>query len=447
MTVPTISCRPITLPTCSPMRDGAPVLLYGAGAEARSTRAFLKTNYPASPVFVTVDSGSADLPETEWLPPDALDAAIADKHFTTIVKSPGVSLYKPVFAAARAAGIEVTSNLNLWGAHFGDTCWVIALTGTKGKSTTATLCHDMLVSSGIDAGLGGNVGVPPLDLGDSHELVVLELSSYQTADMDFAPDAIGITTLYSEHVDWHGTRERYFADKLRILDLEPKARRAFGPQAATHRLVAPHLRDPSLLMPAIDDLLADEIADIAPETRLKGQHNIDNAILAAVLAMAFGARRGGVISAIHNFTPLPHRLADFRVGQHLFVDDSISTTPEATNAALSAFSGHRIALIAGGFDRQQDYGALAERIGRDGLALVVCLPDTGARLAAALEKRAPQVPVVSAPDLAEAMKIIALRKAHFDTVILSPGAPSYNQFKNFSERGDAFAALARELFS
>ena len=101
----------------------------------------------------------------------------------------------------------------------------------------------------------------------------------------------------------------------------------------------------------------------------------------------------------------------------------------------------------GGYERQQDYAHLAERIGRIGtVALVVCLPDTGARLAGDLRRRAPNVTCLEAPDLTTAMHAIATRRQMVDTVILSPGAPSYNQFKNFGERGDAFIALAHELF-
>ena len=429
------------------MRDGSPVLLYGAGAEARSARRFLSEHYPGCSVFVTADSGTSDLPDTEWVAPETLATAIAEKRFSTIVKSPGVSLYKPIFAAARAAGIAVTSNLNLWGAHFKSGTRLIAITGTKGKSTTATLCHAMLAASGIDAGLGGNVGVPPLDLADLHDLVVMELSSYQTADMDFAPETAAVTTLYSEHIDWHLSRESYFADKLRLLDLEPLPDLAFGPQAATHPLTERYRLTPSRLLPAIEDTLADAIADLAIDTRLRGQHNVDNAILAATLACAYGATADGVLAAVKDYTPLPHRLADTRVGAHVFVDDSISTTPEATEAALGAYTGASIALIAGGYERQQDYAHLAERIGQSGaVALVVCLPDTGARLASELRQRAGHVPLVEMPDLNAAMQAIETRKSQFDTIILSPGAPSYNQFRNFSERGDAFIALAHELF-
>ena len=104
-------------------------------------------------------------------------------------------------------------------------------------------------------------------------------------------------------------------------------------------------------------------------------------------------------------------------------------------------------LIAGGYERQQDYAHLAERIGRtDNVALVVCLPDTGARLAGDLRQRAPSVTCLEAPDLTSAMQAIATRRHLIDTVLLSPGAPSYNQFRNFGERGDAFIALAHKLF-
>lgn len=183
------------------MRFDKPVLLYGAGREANSTRQFLKRVQPDLKVFVTVDSGTADIPDTEAIAAADLPGAIAEHRFGTIVKSPGVSLYKPILAAAAEAGIVITSNLNLWGATYRKDRTVIAISGTKGKSTTATLVHLMLIRSGLDAGLAGNVGLAPLEIADKHAIVVFELSSYQTADMAFAPDIAAITNLYPEHVD------------------------------------------------------------------------------------------------------------------------------------------------------------------------------------------------------------------------------------------------------
>ena len=187
------------------MRFDQPVLLYGAGREARSTRAFLKARAPGLKIYVTVDSGAADIDDAELIPPTELQAAIEAGRFATIVKSPGVSRYKPIFLVAREAGIAVTSNLNLWGEYYRDGRTVIAITGTKGKSTTATLTHLMLTSAGLDAGLAGNVGLAPLEIADKHKLVVFELSSYQTADMAFSPDIAAVTNLTPEHTDWHRT--------------------------------------------------------------------------------------------------------------------------------------------------------------------------------------------------------------------------------------------------
>src|SRR4051794_11983812 len=113
------------------MRFDQPVLLYGAGREGRSTRAFLRQQAPGLKVYVTVDSGTADVEDAEFIPATDLNAAIAEQRFGTIVKSPGVSRYRPVFLTAREAGIAVTSNLNLWGEFYRDGRSVIAITGTK----------------------------------------------------------------------------------------------------------------------------------------------------------------------------------------------------------------------------------------------------------------------------------------------------------------------------
>ena len=428
------------------MRFEEPVLLYGAGREAASTRAFLKARQPDLKVYVTVDSGAADIAEAEPIAPDDLVAAIRAHRFGHIVKSPGVSRYKPVFDIARDAGIPLTSNLNLWGAAYRAGRTVIAITGTKGKSTTATLTHLMLTRSGIDAGLAGNVGLAPLEIADRHPVVVFELSSYQTADMNFLPDIAAVTNLYPEHVDWHGSVERYYRDKLHLIDRDGGFPVALGAGARGNALVAMAVRDHRRL---IGDLAPDErkaIDAAVAHSRLKGGHNLDNAHLAAQIALAAGGTIGGVLDGIAAFRPLPHRLEEHRVGGVTFVNDSISTTPEATKAALAAYRGTRLALVAGGHEREQDYTELAGLLRVHGVTHLIALPVTGARLAAATRAAAPQIKVFEEPDLAAGMHRLAEDRGAFDTVILSPGAPSYNQFKNFEERGRRFIELAHDLF-
>lgn len=428
------------------MRIERPVLLYGAGKEAISTAHFLRQRHPGIKVFVTVDSGSADIAGTEQLPIEDLPSAIAEHRIGLIIKSPGVSRYKPVFSVAEDAGIEVTSNLNLWGETFRTGRTVIAITGTKGKSTTATLTHLMLTHSGVDAGLAGNVGVAPLDIADSHSVVIFELSSYQTADISFVPDIAAITNLYPEHVDWHGTVERYYADKLHLIDRDGDFAVALGVAARGNSLVAKAMRDQSRLLPDLTEAQNRAVAAAFAGSRLRGTHNLDNTRLAAQIALAAGGTLEGIVGGITSFHPLPHRLEEHRFGDLIAVDDSISTTPEATKMALAAYPGRRIALIAGGHERQQNYDELAGLLALYGVTTLVTLPVTGNRLAKATRLAAPDIEVEEAPDLEAALAFLAARRARFDTVILSPGAPSYNQFKNFEERGKLFVSLGQRLF-
>ena len=436
------------------MRFDAPVLLYGAGREGRSTRAFLKSRAPDLKVFVTVDSGTPDIDDAEFITPNDLPAAIAAHRFATIVKSPGVSRYRPIFLTAREAGIAVTSNLNLWGEYYRAGRTVIAITGTKGKSTTATLTHLMLTAAGLDAGLAGNVGLAPLEIADKNKLVVFELSSYQTADMAFSPDIAALTNLTPEHTDWHRDVAHYYADKLNLVDRDTPFPVALGPQAETNPLVQAALRDPHRILPPLAPFIDDRIISAVKRSRLRGSHNLDNARLAAKLALAAGAGLDGIVKGIAAFVPLPHRLEEHQIGGKIFVDDSISTTPEATKAALAAYEGKRIALIAGGHERQQDYAELVSLLAQRGVKLLLTLPVTGDRLATATAAAAPQIEVVEAATLTAALDALAARKDVFDTAILSPGAPSYGQlekpgvvFANFEERGRAFVRLAEERFA
>jgi UDP-N-acetylmuramoylalanine-D-glutamate ligase len=435
------------------MRFDAPVLLYGAGREGRSTRAFLKSRAPDLKVFVTVDSGTSDVDEAEFIPSTELTAAIQQQRFGTIVKSPGVSRYKPIFLFAREAGVAVTSNLNLWGEYYRDGRTVIAITGTKGKSTTATLVHLMLTHAGLDAGLAGNVGLAPLEIADKHKIVVFELSSYQTADMAFSPDIAAVTNLTPEHTDWHRTTERYYADKLNLIDRETPFPVGLGGGAKDSPLVLAALRDRSRLLPPIAPFIDDRIVAAVKRSKLKGAHNLDNARLAAQIALAAGAGLEGIVRGIQAFVPLPHRLEEHSVGGLTIVNDSISTTPEATKAALAAYEGKRIALIAGGHERQQDYTELASLLAARGVTVLVTLPVTGARLATATYAAAPQIEVVEAGTLEDGVRALATRRDRFDAVILSPGAPSYGQlekpgvaFNSFEERGRAFVRIAGEVF-
>lgn len=424
------------------MYDNKTILLYGAGKEAHSTVAFLQERYPSATLMFTTDTGEQELSGAQYIALDDIEIFSID----IIIKSPGVSRYKPLVKRALDAGVIVTSNLNIWAEHYRTNKKIIGITGTKGKSTTSTLVYLMLKNSGVDAILAGNVGVAALDIKDQGEVIIFELSSYQTADLNFSPEIAALTNLYPEHVDWHGSVEQYYQDKLHLFSGIDPIWIGLSQQALSHPLVQAAYRDGMSILSALDASQLPSLSEGIAHSRLKGAHNVENCILASKIALAAGATWDGVLAGVAEFMPLPHRLEEFSAGDVMFVDDSISTTPEATKAALAAYKGKRIALLAGGHEREQDYTELVGMLHGFGVTTLGCLPVTGERLSNAARALAETLDVHDFVNLEEAMQTLAPLKANFDVLILSPGAPSYNQFKNFQERGDAFKALAKALF-
>ena len=425
--------------------DGA-VLLYGAGREARSTRNFLAEVAPKAEVFVTVDSGDADVENCTQISPGELPKLFEQNTFGLLVRSAGVSIYKPELVAAKNAGIEVTTNINLWAKYRRGNAKVVAVTGTKGKSTTVKLTETMLKCSGIDAKLGGNFGVAPLDL-DDHDVIVMELSSYQVADLELQPNFVGFTNLFPEHVDWHGSLEQYYHDKMNLLRRNERYGYALGSQAAVNQKVQANLPKYANELAAPSAEMVAALHGTMRKSKLKGPHNADNMMIAAKLALGLGAKEEALLEGLQSFAPPAHRLEEHQIGKHVFVDDSISTTPEATIAALATYPDTKNALIVGGFDREQDYVGLAHELVNSSVTTVACLPKTGQRLTDVLQDKQHSIDVFSAETLEEAMNGLAEKQSQFETVILSPAAPSYNQFRDYVERGNAFVALANSLFS
>ncbi|GLQ15768.1 UDP-N-acetylmuramoyl-L-alanine--D-glutamate ligase [Maritalea porphyrae] len=424
--------------------DGA-VVLYGAGREARSTRQFLAQVTPEAKVYVTVDSGDADIDNASQITPAQLLEKIENKEIGLLVRSAGVSIYKPELVAAKNAGIEVTTNINLWARYKRGNAKVVAVTGTKGKSTTVKLTETMLKCAGLDARLGGNFGVAPLDL-DDHDIIVMELSSYQVADLELQPDFVGFTNLFPEHVDWHGSLDQYYHDKMNLLRRPERYAYALGSQAAVNQRVQANLPKYANELAAPSAEMVAALHGTMRQSKLKGPHNADNMMIAAKLALGLGASEQAILEGLKSFAPPAHRLEEHKIGNLIFVDDSISTTPEATKAALATYPDTRNALIVGGFDREQDYHDLASEIKHSTVTTVACLPKTGHRLAEAIAELGVDIDVIEAQDLEEAMSALAQRRDQFDTLILSPAAPSYNQFRDYVERGEKFVALAKQLF-
>jgi UDP-N-acetylmuramoyl-L-alanine---L-glutamate ligase len=370
-----------------------------------------------------------------------------------VVRSPGVSIYKPELRRLRARGLPVTTATALWFAERGG-AHTIGVTGTKGKSTTATLIAHLARAAGRTVQLAGNIGIPALELLDlaPTELAVIELSSYQIADLEIGPEVVVFTNLHREHLDWHLSEDAYRADKLRILGL-PGVRAAVLSARDPLLSSAPRGEGVEALFfgqPQGWDVTSEGLFHAgalvarSAELPLRGEHNALN--LAAALTALDGA---GVVldpvgGALEGVTPLPHRL-ELVVERDgvLWVDDSISTTPESTLAALASFPDREIVLLAGGQDRGQDYSALGRRLAERG-AFVVGLPGTGPRLvAAARSAGTPASRALEASGMEAAVTLARDLARAGSAVLLSPAAPSYNAYRSFEERGRHFRALLR----
>ncbi len=368
-----------------------------------------------------------------------------------VVRSPGVSIHRPEVRELTDRGIAVTTSTALWLDEPREAP-VIGVTGTKGKSTTASLIAHLLRAAGAAVELAGNVGRPAIELLATPvpDVYVLELSSYQIADLRTGVDIAVVTSLFPEHLDWHGSTERYFADKLRLLSLPPLRLAILNgcderlrDAATTARVVRYGCEGEFRLRETAIVRQGDLIVGVE-DLPLHGEHNLLNLAGALSAASAVDRLPADLTAALATFEALPHRLRSlgWRDGVE-WIDDSISTTPESTIAALRSFPERRpLVLIGGGFDREQDFASLGAELARRG-ATVIALPANGQRLVqAARAAGAAPGRLLEAEDLEGAIGLARGAAASGGLVLLSPAAPSFGQFASFEERGRRFAELA-----
>lgn len=373
-------------------------------------------------------------------------------QFDVVVKSPGISAYKPALLTAQAQGTQFTSGTALW---FGENAFdqgrdarVIAVTGTKGKSTTSALIAHLTRALGVRTALAGNIGLPLLELLDQPaDLWVIELSSFQTGEA--GPLELGvITSLYEEHLDWHGSRERYVADKLRLADVSQQLLvNALQPvllertQAHPHRLL---FGQPEGWHVA-DGFICRGTQKVFPVAQLAapGLHNALNACAALAALAAVGMDALAAAPALAHFRPLPHRLQPLgeRDGRH-WINDSISTTPLATLAALESLRGRAVTVLVGGHDRGLDWTPFVDAVHNAPPNAIVCMGSNGRRIVDALRNAQVSCPLALVDNLAAALVEAKTLTPDNGVILLSPGAPSFDQFKDYAERGRRFAELA-----
>jgi UDP-N-acetylmuramoylalanine--D-glutamate ligase len=425
------------------------IVILGYG---RETRAWLERRDPADarPVLV-LDEHEAAPDRTDDLERVVVDlddvvavrGALQGREVDLVVRSPGVSPYRrgPAWLVSNAPCATPTG-LWLSAAAPRD---LIAITGTKGKSTVSAMTAHLLRAAGRDVVLAGNIGIAlaTVDADAPRDDLVVELSSYQIADLTLGRPAVaaGVTTLFADHVPWHGSVARYHADKLRILALADW--RVVGPQVAALDVAAGRF----------DAIAGDATPAVTEALARAGMHGAHEG-QAAMLALALVARRLGtdaqeLVGALADFTPLPHRLRPVAVVRgRTFVDDSISTVPESTLAALATWRPRGpVTVLLGGDDRGQDLTGLVRAL-EDVSVRAALLPPLGTRLAEALRSSGATGSthrIREVDDLAQAVHWADEVTPEGGAILLSPAAPSFGAFRDFIHRGQAFAELVAEL--
>jgi UDP-N-acetylmuramoylalanine--D-glutamate ligase len=391
-------------------------------------------------------------------------------QFSQIILSPGIAREEPAVAAAIAAGVLVIGDIDLFVQEA--RAPIVAITGSNGKTTVTTLIGEMAKACGKNVGVGGNLGVPALDLlSPDRELYVLELSSFQLeSTRNLGAQVACILNLSDDHMDryaavpgarspmqaYHRAKQRIFFGAKQIVankdDPLTQAPMAEGVTCVQFGLGQPDLKDYGVLREGAEYFLARGLSPLinTRELRIRGRHNWANALAALALAEAVGLDRILLLDTLKAFNGLSHRCE--YVGTHQGVEyfnDSKATNVGATLAAIAGMASRpqQLVLILGGDGKGADFAPLLAACrgsapGQGPVKAVVTLGRDGPAIAALLR---PVVPVEEGSSLADVVQRAASMAAAGDIVLLSPACASLDMFKNYEERGAMFAALVAQL--
>ncbi|MFA6522849.1 MAG: UDP-N-acetylmuramoyl-L-alanine--D-glutamate ligase [Candidatus Peribacteraceae bacterium] len=437
--------------------NGKNVCILGYGKEGQATLRALEKYAPTCEITIADRDESIPKPvHKHWL---QLGTGWLENlgKFDVLIKSPGIppsvivsAFQQPTtnnkqpaneLTSQRANQLTTTSATQIFLDSIKDSgATVIGVTGSKGKSTTASLIHAILKAAGKNSFLLGNIGSPALDALESaakDTFFVLEMSSYQLMDLTRSPHIAVITSFFPEHLDYHGTLQNYLEAKKHITSFQTRGDIVFfSADSEGARSIAQQSSGRRIPFSAEDAPVTLE------ETKLIGRHNLRNIAAAFLVSQDFKIPKDIAIEAIKSFQPLPHRLQSLGVIDGFeWIDDSISTTPESAIAALDALGDRVETIFLGGQDRGYDFSELGKHLARSSVKTVILFPGSGPEIRKAIKsvKSAATIHEVSTMEEAVGLATQAPNpKSQIPIVLLSPASPSYGMFKNFEERGDQF---------
>jgi len=421
------------------------VAVWGGGRDGRAAAQHcIAQNCDVVLVSDTLDTDTASqMSARELNIPLVASSQLASLDIGFLIRSPGISRYRQEITQLTQRGINSSNLLALWLADQPPSR-IIGVTGTKGKSTTATMIEQLLSSNGRSVALAGNIGVPVTQIADDVDTVVLEISSYQASDCTTSP-AIGVlTALGEDHITWHGSLERYHRDKTNVFahaqlakmifhsddDTVVQSLKAIG--ADTHHFVSP-LPIQEVLershMTGVYERMGNTTFPRNLTLAIHGAYAIDSTLTPE-----------HVFHAIENFEPLPSRqrhIGSVR-GVH-FIDDALASNPLATIAAIERFADAPLIVIIGGQDRTVDYSKLVDVLNtQEHIQGVVLLGDPNDALANRLEALLEKCHRVLTHDVQEAVRAALSMATPGSNIILSPSAPTPSHLGDYTHRSHAF---------
>ena len=365
--------------------------------------------------------------------------------FDMVVRSPGIPYLLPEIQKAKKAGVETTSATKLF---FQNAKGIfVGITGTKGKGTTATLLYKILKASHLGSRdpskrnihLIGNMGIPMLDelpKLKTNSISILELSSFQLQDLEVSPHIAVVLDISPDHMNYHRSLKEYLEAKFSIFNFQFPQDKVF------------YFPDNKYSKQIVQKGLGKKIAVSADRSltlKIPGAHNLKNASMAKAIGGALGAKENLIKRVIANFKGLPHRLEFVREVRGVrFYNDSASTNPAATVAALKAFKEPKI-LIAGGAGKNLDYSPIGKALKNSNTKLVILFGQNKKGIGKAISSAEDNIPKIYTHNLKTAVKLAGKKARRGDVILLSPASASFDQFSGYDERGNLFKACARNL--
>ncbi|MGA9573168.1 MAG: UDP-N-acetylmuramoyl-L-alanine--D-glutamate ligase [Lysobacterales bacterium] len=441
--------------------ENSRVGIIGAGREGQAVWRQVRRRFPGKPLSLFSESPISEAFQKQLDPAlDAFHSGPLDvntlKDFDLLVRSAGVSIYRDELIELRTLGVPFTTASNLWFAE-NPKARTICISGTLGKSTTAKLTAHLLKQAGLRTCLAGNIGRPMLDCeNEAVDWWVIELSSYQIADLEAKPDIALLLNFSEEHLDWHRGIENYRADKLRLAQLASNGRviANFSDEVLKQGLK----NDPGITWfnmighwQAGKDFVYRQMRQSDPPglvhsqvcgpASLPGAHNMQNLAAALTVVQVLDLQIPRLHEALFSFSGLPHRLQF--VGEKsgvIYINDSISTTPVSVMAALQTFNNDGVVLLLGGMDRGLDWSDFARRMLEQAPYAIVALPDNGPGIIGKLKAAGvrPEGGFHTVTGLKEAVLQAEKLVPENGCILLSPGAPSFPHFRDFEDRGEQF---------